>query len=170
VTVLAAGTGASTAAREALGTLTRTVCVVSARHHSSVHAMTVDSLAAVAADPARVVLAVRPDSRWWRLASASGVFAVSVLSGGQEDLARWFASRRRGGDSRQFQAIGWRPGPLSRAPVLEGASAWFECRVEAVTHVAGQMIVVARPDDDGGGASSERPALLRIRGAYQSLG
>ena len=104
--------------------------------------MTVDSLTAVSTTPPRVVLGVRPDSRWWALASAAGGFAASVLSAEQGEVARWFASRRRGADGRQFEGIGWRPGRLTQAPLLDGAAAWLECCVEAVTHLESQVIVV----------------------------
>ncbi len=144
MTVLAARTSALAPASEALAHLVRAVCVVSARHGSGMHAMTVDSLAAVSTAPPRVVLGVRPDSRWWALASASGGFAASVLSEEQGDVARWFASRRRGADGRQFEGIGWQPGHLTQAPLLDGAASWLECCVEAVTHLEGQVIVVGR--------------------------
>jgi flavin reductase (DIM6/NTAB) family NADH-FMN oxidoreductase RutF len=153
---------------EALGQLVRAVCVVSAWHDADVHAMTVDSLAAVSADPARIVLAVRPDSRWWELASEAGRFATSVLAAGQEDLARWFASRNRGWGEQQFELVGWRPGITTRAPLLAGAAAWFECSVEGVTRAGDQSIVVARLTGEAGRAPG-LPALLRLDRAYRSL-
>jgi flavin reductase (DIM6/NTAB) family NADH-FMN oxidoreductase RutF len=167
VTVLARPPG-TFAPAEALGQLIRAVCVVSARHDAAVHAMTVDSLAAVSPDPARVVLAVRPDSRWWELASNAGRFATSVLAAGQEDLARWFASRSRGWGEQQFAAVGWRPGITTRAPVLAGAAAWFECRVEGATRASDQLIVVARLTGEAGRAPA-LPALVRVDRAYRSL-
>ena len=149
MTVLAARSSASAPASEALAHLVRAVCVISARHGSGVHAMTVDSLAAVSTAPPRVVVGVRPGSRWWELASASGGFAASVLSEEQGDVARWFASRQRGADGRQFEGIGWRPGQLTQAPLLEGAASWLECSVEAVTQLEGQVIVVGRVTGQG---------------------
>ena len=149
MTVLAARTSASAPASDALAHLVRAVCVISARHGSCVHAMTVDSLAAVSTAPPRVVVGVRPDSRWWELASASGAFAASVLSEQQGDVARWFGSRRRGADGRQFEGIGWQPGRLTQAPLLDGAASWLECCVEAVTHLEGQVIVVGRVTGQG---------------------
>lgn len=169
MTVLAARTGTPAPTEEALGHLVRAVCVVSARSGTAMHAMTVDSLAAVSTEPPRIVVGVRPESRWWALASASGAFAASVLSAGQEDVARWFASRRRGSGGRQFDGIGWRAGPRTGAPLLEGASAWLECHVEGVTRVADQVIVVGRVTDQ----AEPDPApsvLLRVHTHYCSLG
>jgi flavin reductase (DIM6/NTAB) family NADH-FMN oxidoreductase RutF len=167
VTVLARPPG-TFAPAEALGQLVRAVCVVSARHDAAVHAMTVDSLAALSADPARVVLGVRPDSRWWELASDAGRFATSVLAAGQEDLARWFASRSRGESEEQFEAVAWRPGTTTRAPLLAGAAAWFECRVEGSTRAGDQVIVIAHLTGEAG-RTPALPALLRVDRAYRSL-
>ena len=167
VTVLAGPPG-TFAPAEALGQLVRAVCVVSAWHDASVHAMTVDSLAAVSADPARVVLGVRPDSRWWELASDAGRFATTVLAAGQEDLARWFASRSRGWDQQQFEAVGWRPGITTRAPMLLGGAAWFECSVEGATTAGDQLIIVARLIGEAASVPA-LPALLRVDRSYRSL-
>jgi flavin reductase (DIM6/NTAB) family NADH-FMN oxidoreductase RutF len=168
VTVVDALAGTSARAAQAVGHVARAVCVVSARHEYAVHAMTVDSLSVVSAEPARVVLAVRPESRWWELASASGGFAVSVLSAGQEDVARWFASRRRGADEQQFRGVGFRPGPVTGAPLIAGASAWFEAEIEALSRVADQVILVARVADEAG-HDPGRPVLVRLDRSYRRL-
>jgi flavin reductase (DIM6/NTAB) family NADH-FMN oxidoreductase RutF len=130
--------------------------------------MTVDSLAAVSHDPPRVVVGVRAGCRWWRLASEAGEFAASVLSGGQQEQARWFASRRRGTDADQLELVPWRPGVSTGAPLLDGAAAWFECRVEAATQVGHQVVVVGSVTGEIG-RNPERVALLRVDRAYRSL-
>ncbi len=148
--------------------LVRPVSVVSARHGTAVHGMTVDSLSVVCSAPARLVLGVRLTSLWWQIASAAGGFAVSVLSAEQEDLARWFASRRRGAGAAQFDAVGWWASDYTRAPLLHGAATWYECAVETATPAGEQVIVtglvVGEPGVDG-----SREVLLRADRAYRSL-
>jgi flavin reductase (DIM6/NTAB) family NADH-FMN oxidoreductase RutF len=168
VTVAFTGLPGHTGTDDVLGPLVRAVSVVSARHGPSVHAMTVDSLAAVSHDPPRVVVAVRRQCRWWQLASAAGGFGASVLSADQQDEAKWFASRRRGLDGDQLEPVGWWPGVTTGAPLLDRAAAWFECRLEVATRVGHQVVVVGAVTGDLG-RDPERSALLRVDRAYRSL-
>ncbi len=147
-----------------LGRIARAVCVVTARHGTDVHAMTVDSLTSACADPPRVVLAARSGSRWWRVASASGGFAVSVLAAGQEDCARWFASRRRGTGQGQFAGRTCRTGRATGAPLLDGAVAWLECLVERSMPVGEQIVVSALVAGESG--CRDEPGLLRMDRSY----
>ncbi len=51
-----------------------------------------------------------------------GRFAVSVLAGDQEDLARYFSDSGRPTGMAQFRPVAWRPGPVTGAPLL--AAPW----------------------------------------------
>lgn len=142
-TPLPAGLPALAKGRDAFECLARNVSVVSARRGDALHGMTVDSLAAICPDPMRVVVAVRRDSRWWSVVTDTGAFAASVLSPGQEAVATWFGSRSRGEGRRQFACVPWHLGPVTGAPLLDGASLTLECLVVAATVVGHQVVVVA---------------------------
>ena len=55
-------------------------------------------------------------------------FAVSVLAADQEHVARYFADRRRPLGAAQFDAVDWRPGRLTGAPLITGALACSSAR------------------------------------------
>ncbi|HEX2419238.1 MAG TPA: flavin reductase family protein [Micromonosporaceae bacterium] len=93
------------------------------------HGMTANSFASVSLDPPLVLICVDRAAVMHQRLSAAGCFAVSVLAAGQEILARHFADQWRPLSQAQFDGLGWRPGPHTGAPLLDGAIAHFECRV-----------------------------------------
>jgi flavin reductase (DIM6/NTAB) family NADH-FMN oxidoreductase RutF len=80
-----------------------------------------------------------------RLLGVQGAAGLDIVRSG--DLVAELEEQRLPVDES-----GWRPGHVTQAPLLDGATSWLECRVEAVTHLEGQVIVVgavtgqARPD------------------------
>jgi flavin reductase (DIM6/NTAB) family NADH-FMN oxidoreductase RutF len=91
--------------------------------------MTANSLASVSLDPPLVLMCVGRAARMHDNLTAVGSFGVSVLAADQEPVARHFANRRRPAGLAQFDAIDWRPGRLTGAPLIVGAAAQFECRL-----------------------------------------
>lgn len=164
---LSAVVDAGAPALNALDRIVRAVSVVSACEGASIHATTVDSLAVACPDPMRVVVAVRRTSRWWELVATSRCFAVSVLAGGQEDLARRFASRRRGRDVEQLSGLRWHTGAYTGAPLLDAAAVWFECDLETAAVADDQVLVVGRVVGEARHGPA-RSVLVRVGGGYAS--
>lgn len=89
--------------------------------------MTANAFTSVSLDPPSVLVCVNRNAAVYHAVRKAGCFAVSVLSAGQEDLARYFADRSRPRGTAEFEAIGWSPAPLTGSPVLGGALAWLDC-------------------------------------------
>jgi flavin reductase len=141
------------------------VSVVATVHDGVRYGMTVNSLASVSLDPLLMLFCCERDASLHAPLLATGTWAVSVLSAGQQDVAAWFATRGRPGVD-QFEGQAARLGAASGAPILDGALAWFECRTWATYDGGDHTIVVGELLDLGCGEDS--PGLLYFRSAYSS--
>lgn len=146
--------------RQVLGHFCTGVAVIAAVEDGEPVGFTAQSFTSVSLDPPVVaVCPARTSNSWPRIRSA-GVFCASVLDRGQEATARVFATR--GAD--KFHGVGWTPSPTTGSPMLAGALAWIDCRIDAEHDGGDHLVVLARVVDlavgDGG-----RP-LLFYRGGY----
>lgn len=123
--------------------------------------LTCQSFFSLSLDPPLVALAPSQASTSWPRIAATGSFAVSILSSAQETLCRSFAIS--GAD--KFAGVSWRT-VHTGSPIIEGALAWADCRIEVVHQAGDHYLVTARVlhagHDDG-------HPLLFYRGTYRSL-
>ncbi|MGY3677182.1 flavin reductase family protein [Streptomyces sp. TE33382] len=89
--------------------------------------MTANSFASVSLAPPLVLFCVNKDAVMHHNLEHASTFSVSVLGAGQEKVARHFANRSRPAGAGQFDIVGWTPGQVSAAPLIEGAVAHLEC-------------------------------------------
>jgi flavin reductase (DIM6/NTAB) family NADH-FMN oxidoreductase RutF len=130
-----------TAFRQALGSFPTGVTVVTvASGDGTMHGMTVNSFSSVSLDPMLVLVCLNETSRALRLIDGAGAFAVNVLSAGQRDVSRWFASRHRPAGSTMFDGVPFEPG-VTGCPRLLGTTASFDCRLRQ-SHRAGDHLIV----------------------------
>jgi flavin reductase len=98
------------------------------------HGMTANAFSSVSLDPPMVLCCIARTAQMHDALLETRYFGVSVLSAGQEHLARHFASRGRPEGVAQFDDVEWTPARSSGAPLLNGALAWLECEVAQVYH------------------------------------
>jgi flavin reductase (DIM6/NTAB) family NADH-FMN oxidoreductase RutF len=139
------------------------VTIVTSRSGDVVHGMTVSAFASVSLDPPMVLVCADKASNTHGVIAEGGVFAVHVLSRGQEKLSNLFASKKD--EHRRFEGLSWTTATTG-APILEGAVAVLDCRVVAA-HDAGDHVIyvgdVAEARARGG------DPLLYHEGVYRSL-
>ena len=124
--------------------------------------LTVSSFTSVALEPPLVLVCIgRASASHDRLIGA-GVFAISVLSAMQEDVARRFA---RAPSEGRFDEFPWWASP-SGNPVLEGATAWVDCAIEETMQAGDHTIIVARATACG---ATDLPALVHHRGKMSAV-
>ena len=140
------------------------VTVVCAVYQSMDHAMTATAVASVSLDPPLVLVCVAKASRFHPAVIAAGSWAVSLLSAGQRDVARHFATSGRDLGT-QFDQVRHARGPHSGAPVLAGALAWLDCETVAA-HDAGDHTILVGALRWAREESSNRAPLTYYRGTY----
>ena len=133
------------------------------------HAMTVSAFASVSLDPPLVLFCAEKIARFHDAILAESSWAVSILAQDDEKTARWLATRGRPLDG-QLGGVAHHPGPVTGAPVLDGALAVLECRTAAVhdggdhSIIVGQVAAVAGPQNPPSGGP-----LVHYAGAYRRL-
>lgn len=93
--------------------------------------MTANSFTSVSLSPPLVLVCVNRAAAVHQAVLKCGSFAISVLSGQQEHVARYFADHTRPRGRQEFEIVGWSPGPSTGAPLIHGALAWMECDLAA---------------------------------------
>src|SRR5215213_4602118 len=126
------------------------------------HGMTANAFASVSLDPLLVLVCVVRDALMHKVLEEAGRFAVSVL-------AAYFSDSGRPGGMAQFVPVGWHPGPVTGAPLLDGALAYLECAVEAVYNGGDHSVFLGRVRWVERARADGNP-LLYFGGRYRRLG
>lgn len=148
--------------RDVMGRFATGVAVVTAAAPEGPVGMTANAVTSLSLDPLLLLVCFDNGSRTLPVVEASGAFGVNVLAGGQEDLARLFASKTP--EREKFRDVAHTV--HDGIPVLDGVHAWIGCRLEQLVpggdHTIGIGAVTAA--EVGGGAP-----LLWYRGGYGTL-
>jgi flavin reductase (DIM6/NTAB) family NADH-FMN oxidoreductase RutF len=152
--------------REVMGMFATGITVVTAGGDGP-HGMTANAFSSVSLDPPLVLVCVARTAVMHDAILGCGSYAVSVLGGEQEQVARYFADCRRPRGVAQFDGIGWRAGPYTGAPLLDGALAWLECELAEVYEGGDHSIFLGRVLDIG--RVEDGRALLFFAGGYHRM-
>ncbi|MFB9949532.1 flavin reductase family protein [Rhizobium puerariae] len=132
--------GASTARhyRNALGTFTTGVTVVTARTPDGPIGMTVNSFTSVSLDPPLVLWSPAKSSSRHAAFTAASHFAIHVLSAEQDLLSARFT---RGGLG--FEKLAWIEN-MEGVPVIPGTLARFECELSSMHDAGDHTLILGR--------------------------
>lgn len=106
------------------------VSVVAARHGPLLAGMTANAIASISIDPPLMLASINRRSETHGAILGSHSFAVSVLSDGQRALADCFAQPTTAGKLQRFCDAPWHDAETG-SPILDGAIAFFDCRLVA---------------------------------------
>jgi flavin reductase (DIM6/NTAB) family NADH-FMN oxidoreductase RutF len=152
--------------RRATGQFSGGIVVVTT---SAGHAMTVSAFTSVSLEPPLVLFCAEKIARFHDAVLAAGSWAASILAEDAEKTARWLATRGRPLDG-QLDGVAHHPGPVTGAPLLDGALATLECRTAAVhdggdhSIIVGQVAAVTSTE-----APPSRGPLMHYAGTYRRL-
>ena len=153
--------------RKAMGLFPTGVTVVTvACGDGDMHGVTVNSFSSVSLDPMLVLVCLDETSRAVSLIERAGALGVNVLSAGQQGVSAWFANRHRPTGSAMFDGVPLEPG-VTGCPVLAGAAASFDCRLQQSYRAGDHLIVLGEVV-----ALVHRPQLeplIFYAGTYKSL-
>ena len=106
------------------------VTVVAARHGPLLAGMTANAIASVSVDPPLLLASIGVRSETHEAIVGSHAYAVSVLGVEQRDLAECFAQPTTAHKLTGFCDAPWHEAETG-SPILDGAVAFFDCRVTA---------------------------------------
>jgi flavin reductase (DIM6/NTAB) family NADH-FMN oxidoreductase RutF len=125
--------------------------------------LTLGSFVSLSLDPPLIGFAISKEAAMHELLRRAGGCAVSLLAAGQEWLAQHFA--RGVPPIAMWHGVATEEG-ASGAPLLVGALGWLECAVDRELAVGTHTFFVCQVRKVEAGV--EAPALVRVRGTYQS--
>jgi len=106
------------------------VTVVAARHGPLLAGMTANAIATISVDPPLLMASISRKSETHVAIVGSHSFAVSVLAAEQRVLADCFAQPTTAVKLQRFCDAAWHEAETG-SPILEGALAYFDCRLTA---------------------------------------
>jgi flavin reductase (DIM6/NTAB) family NADH-FMN oxidoreductase RutF len=153
--------------RRAVGQFPGGIVVVTT---SAGHAMTVSAFTSVSLEPPLVLFCAEKIARFHDSVLAAGAWAVSILAEDAEKTATRLATRGRM-LAGQLDDVAHHPGPVTGAPLLDGALAVLECRTAAVHDSGDHSIIVGQVIAVSGGPDGppSRGPLVHYAGAYRRL-
>ncbi|OYV64386.1 MAG: hypothetical protein B7X07_06560 [Actinobacteria bacterium 21-64-8] len=147
--------------KEVLGRYATGVVVVTAMTREGPAGFTCQTFGSLSLEPMLISFAAKTLSNSWPKIREVGVVGVNVLRDDQEALARIFATS--GVD--KFENVAWTPG-ANGAPILAGALATLEGRVEVVATYGDHDVVVVAVDE---ARTSSGEPLVYYRGGFNVL-
>lgn len=124
--------------RNALSSYATGVTVITARWNDADWGMTCNSFSSVSLEPRLVLWSIRKSARSVEAFTRSAGFTVSVLSQGQRELARQFAT---GDMPSRFEGVAAHRQPSQRLRLC-GAAAWFDCESHQLVDAGDHHIVI----------------------------
>lgn len=118
------------------------VAVLAVDHERDRMAVTISSLVSLSLEPALVGVSIGKQASVYELLRAAGVFTVSVLGDGQEDLARRFAA----GQPPIIHWAGVETIEGQHAPRIAGALGWIEATTIAEHDAGDHTFFIASVD------------------------
>jgi flavin reductase (DIM6/NTAB) family NADH-FMN oxidoreductase RutF len=151
--------------RKAMGCFATGVTVITVDQDGEVHGMTANAFTAVSLDPVLVLVCVDHRARTHAHLHARKRFGVNVLRNDQQTVSEYYA---RAAETHQHPEIaGARFDRTAQGtPVLQGALAYFECRLHSTQAAGDHTIFIAEVEEV---VVREGEPLLYFRSKYRNI-
>lgn len=152
--------------RKAMGCFATGVTVITVDQNGEVHGMTANAFTAVSLEPLLVLVCVDHRARTHAHLHARKRFGVNVLSREQQAISEYYG---RWSETHQHaEEVGARFDRTEHGtPVLQGALAYLECRLQSTQAAGDHTIFVAEVEEV---KVREGEPLLFFRSRYRALG
>ena len=153
--------------RAMMGRFATGVSVVAARHGPLLAGMTANAIASISVDPPLMMASIARKAETHSAIVGSHAFAVSVLSREQLALAECFAQPTTAAKLKAFCGADWHEAETG-SPILEGALAYFDCRLTARHDGGDHEIFIG--EIVAAGYRTDAAPLLWYASGYRELG
>jgi len=144
--------------RAMMGRFATGVTVVAARHGPLLAGMTANAIASISLDPPLLMASINHRSETHVAIIGSHSFAVSVLSAKQRAIAECFALPTTAAKLQRFCDVPWHEAETG-SPILDGAIAFFDCRLNE-SHPVGTHTIFIGEIVAAGYEEAGEPLLL----------
>ena len=152
--------------RDLLAHFATGVTVVAARNGPLLAGMTANAIASISIDPPVLMASIARKAETHAAIVGSHAFAVSVLAADQRELAECFAQPTTAAKLTRFCDAPWHEAETG-SPILEGALAYFDCRL--TEHHDGGDHVIFLGEIVAAGFREDAEPLLWYASGYRRL-
>ena len=153
--------------RKAMGCFATGVTIITLDLEGEIHGMTANAFASVSLDPPLVLVCVDRTASTHAHLHAKKRFGINVLGEDQRAISEYYARADRTHDRAEAEA-GARFDPTRQGtPMLHGALAYLECRLQSAEEAGDHTIFIAQVEDV---VVREGDPLLFFRGKYRGVG
>jgi flavin reductase (DIM6/NTAB) family NADH-FMN oxidoreductase RutF len=153
--------------REAMGRFATGVTVITVDDRGQVRGMTANAFTSVSLDPLLVLVCVDHKAQTHAHLQARKRFGVNVLADEQRAIAEYYANPQRTYEEAEQDAGARFDRTERHTPVLQGAIAYLECRLETAQDAGDHTIFIAQVEEV---RVREGNPLLYFGGNYCKLG
>lgn len=153
--------------RQAMGAFATGVTIITVDLDGEVHGMTANAFTSVSLDPMLVLVCVDHSTRTHAHLHAKKRFGINVLCEDQREISEYYARPERTHEHAESEAGARFERTRHGTPMLCGALAYLECRLESVQEAGDHSIFIAEVEDV---VLREGDPLLFFRGKYRRIG
>jgi flavin reductase len=153
--------------RKAMGAFATGVTIITVDLDGEVHGMTANAFTSVSLDPMLVLVCVDHSTRTHAHLHAKKRFGINVLGEDQQAISEYYARPERTHEHAEVEAGARFDRTSHGTPMLHGALAYLECRLESSQEAGDHTIFIAEVEDV---VLGEGDPLLFFRGKYRMVG
>ena len=153
--------------RKAMGAFATGVTIITVDLDDEVHGMTANAVTSVSLDPMLVLVCVDHSTRTHAHLHAKKRFGINVLCEDQKAISEYYARSERSHEHAEAEAGARFDRTRHGTPMLHGALAFLECRLESVQEAGDHSIFIAEVEDV---VVREGDPLLFFRSVYRKIG
>lgn len=153
--------------RKAMGAFATGVTIITVDLDGEVHGMTANAFTSVSLDPMLVLVCVDHSTRTHAHLHAKKRFGINVLCEDQRALSEYYARPERTHEHAEAEAGARFDRTQHGTPMLLGALAYLECRLQSAEEAGDHTIFIAEVEDV---VLREGDPLLFFRGKYRKVG
>lgn len=153
--------------RKAMGAFATGVTIITVDLEGEVHGMTANAFTSVSLDPMLVLVCVDHSTRTHAHLHAKKRFGINVLCEDQRVISEYYARAERTHENAEAEAGARFDRTRHGTPVLHGALAYLECRLQSVQEAGDHTIFIAEVEDV---VLQDGDPLVFFRGRYRKIG
>lgn len=150
-----------------MGCFATGVTIITLDLDGEVHGMTANAFASVSLDPLLVLVCVDHTARTHAHLHAKKRFGVNILAEDQRAISQYYARPARTHEHAEKEAGARFDRTAKGTPILHGALAYLECRLQSAEDAGDHTIFIAEVEDV---VVREGDPLLFFRGQYRNIG
>jgi flavin reductase (DIM6/NTAB) family NADH-FMN oxidoreductase RutF len=153
--------------RKAMGCFATGVTIITLDLDGEVHGMTANAFASVSLDPPLVLVCVDHAARTHAHLHAKKRFGVNILAEHQRVISEYYARPVHTHGHAEEEAAARFDRTAQGTPILHGALAYLECRLQSAQEAGDHTIFIAEVEDV---VVRQGEPLLFFRGKYRKIG